>query len=49
LLQIDALRTGAANWGAIFSAMHGKPGEIRTLLLERNNRQFTVQARVVRF
>jgi hypothetical protein len=49
LLQIDSLRTGVATWGAIFSAMHGKPGEIRTLLLERDNRQFTVQAKVVRF
>lgn len=49
LLQIDALRTGMATWGAIFSAMHGKPGEIRTLLLERNSKQFTVQARVVAF
>ncbi len=49
LLQIGALQTGTATWGAIFSAMHGKPGEIRTLLLERDNRQFTVQAKVVRF
>ena len=49
LLQIGALHTGAATWSAIFSAMHGKPGEIRTLLLERDARQFTVQAKVVRF
>jgi hypothetical protein len=49
LLQIDALPTSGATWGAIFSALRGKPGEIRTLLLERGNRQFTLQARVVRF
>jgi hypothetical protein len=49
LLQIDALRTSTTTWSAIFSALHGKPGEIRTLLLERDRRQFTVQAKVVRF
>ncbi len=49
LLQVGALPTGTATWGAIFSAMHGKPGEIRTLLVERDKRQFTVQAKVVRF
>jgi hypothetical protein len=49
LLQIGALDTGTATWGAIFSAMHGKPGETRTLLLERDTKQFTVQAKVVGF
>ena len=49
LLQIGALHTGTATWGAIFSAMHGKPGEIRTLLLERDTKQFTVHAKVVVF
>jgi hypothetical protein len=44
LLQIGELHTGTATWGAIFAAMHGKPGEIRTLL-----KQFTVQAKVVGF
>lgn len=46
LLQIGALHTDAATRGAIFSAMHGKPGELRTLLLERDTRQFAVQAKV---
>ena len=49
LLQIGALQTGTATWGAIFAAMHGKPGEIRTLLFERDSKQFTVQAKVVGF
>jgi hypothetical protein len=49
LLQIGALHTVNATWSAIFSAMHGKPGEIRTLLLERDTKQFTVQAKVVVF
>jgi hypothetical protein len=49
LLQIGALRTSTATWDSIFSAMHGKPGEFRTLLLERDTKQFTVQAKVVDF
>jgi C-terminal processing protease CtpA/Prc len=49
LLQVGALPTSTATWAAIFYAMHGKPGEIRTLILERDKRQFTVQAKLVRF
>jgi C-terminal processing protease CtpA/Prc len=49
LLQIGGLQTGTATWGAIFSAMHGKPGEVRILLFERDSKQFTVQAKVVGF
>ncbi len=49
LLQIGALRTATATWAEIFSAMHGRPGEFRTLLLQRNSRQFAVQAKVVDF
>jgi hypothetical protein len=49
LLQVDGLQTKTATWGAIFAAMHGKPGELRTLVLERDGRQFTVHTRVVAF
>lgn len=49
LLQIDSLRVRTATRGEIFSAMHGKPGEIRTLLLERDAKQFTVQAIITEF
>jgi hypothetical protein len=49
LLQIGALRTASATWGAIFSAMRGKPGEFRTLLLERDSGKFTVQANITVF
>jgi hypothetical protein len=49
LIQIDALPTKTATWGAIFTAMHGKPGELRNLFLERDTIQFTVQARVTAF
>jgi hypothetical protein len=49
LLQIDSLRTATATWAGIFSAMHGRPGELRTLLLERDTKQFTAQAKIVGF
>ena len=49
LLQVDDLPLSQATWGAIFAAMHGKPGEARALRLERNGRGFTVRAQVTRF
>jgi hypothetical protein len=49
LLQIDKLQTNKASWSEIFSALHGRPGERRTLLVERDGRQFDVQARVTAF
>jgi len=49
LLQIGGLHTDGATSGAIFSALHGQPEEIRTLVLERDSRQFTVQAKVMVF
>jgi hypothetical protein len=49
LLQVDDLPLSKATWGAIFAAMHGKPGETRVLRLEHNGRGFTVRAQVTRF
>jgi len=49
LIQIDELHTHGAPWGAVFSALHGTPGQIRTLLLERNGKQLAVQAKVSSF
>lgn len=49
LLQIDGLRTDAAVRSAVLSALHGKPGESRILLLERDSSRFTVETKVVSF
>jgi hypothetical protein len=49
LIRIDALETNGATWGALFSALHGKPGDVRALILERNGRQITIQAKVTAF
>jgi C-terminal processing protease CtpA/Prc len=49
LLRVDSLELRTSTWGAIFSAMHGKPGDIRTLRIERNDKPFTVQASIQAF
>lgn len=49
LLQIDGLRTNAVTWAAIYDAMHGRPGEVRNLVVERNGRQIRVPAKVTAF
>jgi len=42
LLQVDDVVVRDATRGAIFSALHGKPGSTRTLLLERDGKQMRV-------
>jgi hypothetical protein len=49
LLKVDALELSTSTWDAIFSAMHGAPGDIRTLHIERNGAPFTVQASIKAF
>jgi hypothetical protein len=49
LLQVDDLRLIGATRGAIFSALHGKPGTVRLLILERDGRQFTLQTKTSAF
>lgn len=49
LLQIDALATTNATRSAIFSALHGAPCDVRTLVLSRDGKRFTVQAKVIPF
>jgi hypothetical protein len=43
LLQVDNVIVSDATRGAIFAALHGKPGTTRTLLLERNGQQVSVR------
>jgi hypothetical protein len=49
LLQIGTLQTHGASREAIFAAMHGKPGEIRSLVLEREGSRIQVQTPVTAF
>lgn len=49
LLQIDEQSTKGATWSAIFSGMHGQPGELRRLRMSRAGKQWTVAAKVTSF
>lgn len=49
LIRVGDLETKAATWGGIYEAMHGRPGEIRKLLVDRAGSRITVAARVTRF
>jgi len=49
LVKIDDLEVNSATRGAIFAALHGKPGSVRTLVVERNGRRVNVPAKVTAF
>jgi hypothetical protein len=49
LLRVGEQKLEGATWGTIFTALHGKPGESRTLVLERDGAQVTIRAKVTRF
>jgi hypothetical protein len=49
LIQIDDVVLRSATRGAIFAALHGKPGEVRVLVVERDGQQLTVPAKVTAF
>jgi hypothetical protein len=49
LVRIDGLDTANATWGTLFAALHGQPGERRSLTIERDGRQLVVQAGVTAF
>lgn len=46
LIEIDSLHTNSASASEVLAAMHGETGELKALVLERDGKQFTVQARV---
>lgn len=49
LVQVDGLRVNGATRGAVFAALHGKPGTVHVLILERSGRQVTVRAKTTAF
>lgn len=48
LLRVDGFEVTGATMGRVVDALRGRPGDLRTLLLERDGRQLTVEARVER-
>ena len=49
LIQVDDVVLSSATRGAIFAALHGKPGEVRMLVVERDGQRLTVPAKVTAF
>jgi hypothetical protein len=49
LIRVGELEMKTATWGAIYDAMHGRPGEIRRLVVERAGNRIAIAARVSRF
>ena len=49
LIQVDDVGVSEATRGAIFFALHGKPGSVRKLILERDGKQVKVQATITAF
>jgi hypothetical protein len=48
LLDVGDLKTTGATMGTVVDALRGKPGERRILVLERDGRRFSVEAKVQR-
>ncbi|HEY3951105.1 hypothetical protein [Phenylobacterium sp.] len=49
LLAVDGMALKDASWGAIFTALHGRPGERRTLTVERDGQVMRIAAAVTAF
>ena len=49
LIQVDSVLLSSATRGAIFAALHGEPGSVRMLVLERDGQQLTLPAKVTAF
>jgi hypothetical protein len=49
IIQVDDLQLSNATRGAIFSALHGEPGSVRMLIVEREGKRLTLPVRVTAF
>jgi hypothetical protein len=49
LLQVEKIKTAGATMGAVVDALRGRPGDTRSLILERDGIRFSVKATVKRF
>lgn len=49
LVRITEFEVTGAPYGEVINALHGKPGDVRTLFLERDGRPFRVSTKVNRF
>jgi hypothetical protein len=49
LIQINQLEVKHATWGQIYDALHGMPGEMKSLLIERGGSRITLRVPVTAF
>jgi C-terminal processing protease CtpA/Prc len=49
LVMVDGARVSGGTMGQAWSLLGGSPGDTRTLIMERDGKQFTVKAPVRRF
>ncbi len=49
LIQVDGLGLDGATRGAIFSALHGRPGMVRVLIVERDGKRLTFKEKTTAF
>jgi hypothetical protein len=49
LVRVNGTKLQGASLGTVYNLLHGRPGETRTLLLERDAKLFEVSARVTAF
>jgi hypothetical protein len=49
LLSVDGVAVTGATMGKVLTALHGRPGEIRRLVFERNGKSFSVDAPITSF
>ena len=49
LLEVEALQATGATMGTVVDALRGEPGDLRTLVVERDGERHTIRARVERF
>ena len=49
LMQIDGLETKGATMGTVVDALRGTPGDKRVLILEREGKRLSIEARVQRY
>ena len=49
LMQVDHLQLSNATRGAIFAALHGRPGSVRTLVVERDGKRLNAAVKVTAF
>jgi C-terminal processing protease CtpA/Prc len=49
LVQVDDFQVSDATRGAIFAALHGKPGSVRTLVVERDGKRLNLAVKITAF